>query len=359
MYRQNPFRFSILPLALCAVVTVAEAQGRSQDRGQGKAAENARGNEGRAEQAGAARNADRARPQPRQPAATNRGREAARQAQQSGNRGQNAAAAARRNDANRDNRDNRDNRASRGASAGAPNPSARAIERASNNARFKRSWTSADIRPDLRRRIASNNWAERVAGGALAHAFARNVGSNAFVIAPSGQMMLVRNRNGDVLVALDEDRARNLGGWKVKPVDDRLGEGSPNFCRSGAGHPNWGRQWCLDKGFGLGVDNRLNGIRWGRNLDASDVVFLREPTSATLTRSVLETVLGQRAVDRLALHAITLGLVDPLVGTWRTDPAGPRVLLVNSGDYPVAEIVHVDRDLRSDRMVVALRPWDL
>jgi hypothetical protein len=107
------------------------------------------------------------------------------------------------------------------------------------------------------------------------------------------------------------------------------------------------------------VDNSINNVRWGRNLDVNDVVFVREPTSATLTRAALEAVLGQRTVDRLALHAITLGLVDPLVGTWRTDPAGPRVLLVNSGRYPVAEIVDVDRDLRSDRMVVALRPWDI
>lgn len=343
MYHQKLMRFSMLPLALCAIVTVADAQGR----GQGQGADKAKPNQGRAEQPETARGADRARPQQaRNDNQGNRGRSDAAQATRDANRG--------RSDAAQDNRD-----ANRGRSATAPNPSARAIERASSNARFKRTWNTADIRPDLRRRIASDRWAERVAAGALAHAFARNVGGNALVIAPSGRTMLVRNRNGDVLVALDDDRARNLGGWKVKPIDDRIGEGSPSFCRSGAGHPNWGRQWCIDKGFGLGVDNSINSVRWGRNLDVNDVVFVREPTSATLTRAALEAVLGQRTVDRLALHAITLGLVDPLVGTWRTDPAGPRVLLVNSGGYPVAEIVDVDRDLRSDRMVVALRPWDI
>lgn len=354
MYHYKLIRFSVLPLALCAIVTVADAQGR----GQGQGADKAKGNEGRrSEQPAVVRGNDKARPQQaRNQGQTDRGRsEAARDTR--GNRGRSDAQDNR--DANRGNRDLLDARDNRGRSATAPNPSARAVERASSNARFKRTWTISDIRPDLRRRIASDRWAERIAAGALAHAFARRVGDNAFVIAPQGQMMLVRNRKGDVLVALDEDRARNLGGWKVKPVDDRVGEGAPSFCRSGEGHPNWGRQWCLDKGFGLGVDNRLGGVRWGRNLDASDVVFVREPTSATLTRAALEAVLGQRAVDRLALHAITLGLVDPLVGTWRTDPAGPRVLLVSSGDYPVAEIVHTDRDLRSDRMVVALRPWDL
>lgn len=340
MYHQNLIRFSVLPFALCALVTVAEAQGRGQERGQGQGTERARGNE--------ERNADRARPQPRDQASPKRGREAARQAPQSANRKRSAASAARRSD------DNRDNRANRGASATAPNPSARAFERASNNARFKRSWTSADIRPDLRRRIASDRWAERIAAGALAHAFARNVSDNAFVITPSGQRMLVRNRAGDVLVSLDDDRARNLGGWRVKPMDDRIGDGAPAFCRSGAGHPVFGRQWCIDKEFGIGTDNDL---RWGRALDPNDVVFLSEPTSGTLTRAALVAVLGERTVDRFALHAITLGLVDPLVGTWRADPTGPRVLLINSGGYPVAEIVDVNRDKRSDRMLVALRSW--
>jgi len=302
MYHQNRIRFSILPLALCALVTVADAQGRGQGQG-----DKAKGDQDRAEQPATTRGADRQR-QPREP----------------------------------------------GRSATAPNPSARAIERASDNARFKRNWTSADIRPDLRSRLASNRAAERLAAGALAHAHARKVRENAFVITPSGRQMLVRNRAGDLLVALDDDRARNLGAWKVKPLDDRIGEGAPRFCRSGAGHPQWGRQWCIDKGFGIGTGN---DIRWGRNLDLNDVVFLSEPTSATLTRAALAAVLGERAVDRLALHAITLGLIDPLVGTWRTDPAGPRVLLVNSGNYPVAEIVDLDRDKRSDRMMVALRPW--
>jgi hypothetical protein len=340
MHHSNPFRLTIVPLALCALVTVADAQGKGQGNDKPK------GNQGRAEEAAPSRGADKAKPQQaRDESRGNRARNDAAQASRDADRGRGQAA---RNAAG----DNRG--ASRGNSANAPRPSARAIERASSNARFKRTWTTADIRPELRSRLASDRFAERIAAGALAHAFARDVRDNAFVLTPSGRQMLVRNRAGDVLVALDEDRARNLGGWKVKPVDDRVSEGSPAFCRSGEGHPQWGRQWCMDKGFGIGVDN---DVRWGRNLDVSDVVFLSEPTSATLTRAALAAVLGDRAVDRLALHAITLGLVDPLVGTWRTDPAGSRVLLVNSGSYPVAEIVDVDRDKRGDRMVVALRPW--
>ena len=29
-------------------------------------------------------------------------------------------------------------------------------------------------------------------------------------------------------------------------------DAAPSFCRSGAGHPRFGREWCIRKGFGLG-----------------------------------------------------------------------------------------------------------
>lgn len=334
MHHLTRIRLSVLPLALCLLAATANGQGRSADK--------PKDNRGRAEQGSPPREADRAKPQ------ANRGRDDAQ-----ANRGRDEAARSADRSASKARNDN-DNRANRGNSSTAPRPSAVAVERASDNARFKRTWTGSDVRPDLRRYVWSNRPAESITAGALAHAHARKVRENAFVMTPAGRQMLVRNRKGDVLVALDDDRARNLGAWRVKPVEDRAGEGAPSFCRSGAGHPNWGRQWCIDKGFGLGSGN---DTRWGRNLDLNDVTFLSEPTSATLTRAALAAVLGERAVDRLALHAITLGLVDPLVGTWRTDPAGPRVLMVNSGAYPVAEIVDVNGDKRSDRMVVALRPW--
>ncbi|MGI8618405.1 MAG: hypothetical protein ACR2L6_04865, partial [Gemmatimonadaceae bacterium] len=227
-------RLSVLPLALCVLATAAPAQGRGADK--------PKENQGRAEQGTPSRDADKAKPQ------ANRGRDdAARSADRNASKARN---------------DN-DNRANRGNSATAPNPSARAVERASDNARFKRTWTDSDVRPNLRRYISSNRPAESITGGALAHAHARKVRENAFVMTPAGQQVLVKNRKGDILVALDDDRARKLGAWRVKPVEDRAGEGAPSFCRSGAGHPNWGRQWCIDKGFGLGSDN---GTRWGRNL---------------------------------------------------------------------------------------------
>jgi hypothetical protein len=44
--------------------------------------------------------------------------------------------------------------------------------------------------------------------------------------------------------------------------------GSPAFCRSGSGHPVFGRQWCREKGFSLGGDRRDAGR-------AGDVILRR------------------------------------------------------------------------------------
>jgi hypothetical protein len=209
--------------------------------------------------------------------------------------------------------------------------------------------------------VASNRFSERVAGAAIAHAFARGIDDDRLVVSPRAQLVLVRNRSGDVLLELDDDRARTMGAWKVVPVVSELRDGSPSFCRSGAGHPVWGRQWCLDKGFGLGMDN---DFRWGRTVDPRDVIIrrpadiiIREDPATALTREVLQRVLGDAAFNRLAVHAITLGLVEPLTGVWLGESTGPRVLLVQSGEVPVAEVVDVNRDGTTDALYVALRPW--
>ena len=47
----------------------------------------------------------------------------------------------------------------------------------------------------------------------------------------------------------------------------------PPFCRSGQGHPVHGRQWCVDKGWGLGGRD----VRLDRRRDDDDVVIRRIP----------------------------------------------------------------------------------
>ena len=190
----------------------------------------------------------------------------------------------------------------------------------------------------------------RLAGLAVASA-ARNRNDDAFVIVPVDNRVQVRNRNGDVLVDWDDDR--ELGNWKVVSEPFREKKGAPSFCRSGAGHPVWGRQWCIEKGFGLGVDNDL---RWSRVIDPSNVM-ITTPTTGDLTRDVLSSVLGSIVLNRLATHAVTLGFEDPLTGRWlgETTDTGPRVLLLSSGSRPVAEVVDTNRDNRADVVLVSVR----
>src|SRR5687768_635596 len=155
----------------------------------------------------------------------------------------------------------------------------------------------------------------------------------------------ILNRSGVLLLDLDDDR--DVGVWKVVTARETEKKGAPSFCRSGAGHPVWGRQWCIDKGFGLGDDQ---GVRWARAVNLDNVVFRSQPTTSILGRDVLLDVLGDVVFNRLATHAITLGLAEPLAGRWIGEPVGPRVLLLTSGDRPVAEIVDVNRDNRAEML---------
>lgn len=220
--------------------------------------------------------------------------------------------------------------------------------------RFVRAVTVADLKPSLRRFYIADRLPALVAVGAVARAHLRGLGDDDLIIAPADDRVFIRNRNGIVLLDLDERRVRDLGRWDVVPVSDAVEEGAPSFCRSGAGHPVWGRQWCLDKGFGLGYDN---DIRWGRTTRVEDIVFRRVSPTGSLVGDALIGVLGQVAFDRLALHAITLGLAEPLSGRWMGEPTGPRVLMLTSGSRPVAEIVDLNRDDRADLMLVTLKDY--
>ena len=200
--------------------------------------------------------------------------------------------------------------------------------------------------------VVSPRRGNQAVGRAISRATTRGVGDDMFVIQPVDNRIKVLNRSGAVLVDWDDDR--ELGNWKVvtTPFNDR--RGAPSFCRSGAGHPVWGRQWCVDKGFGLGVDN---DVRWARIIEPGDIRIV-QPTTGDLTRDVLLGVLGDVVLNRLATHAITLGWQDPLNGRWLGDPSvpGSRVLLVSSGPRPVAEVVDLNNDSRADMVIVAVRP---
>lgn len=164
---------------------------------------------------------------------------------------------------------------------------------------------------------------------------------------------------------MPDDVAQALGFWRVARVrpgdradlgafdlgdDGDEGAGAPAFCRSGAGHPVWGRSWCIDKGFGLGDDGRfgftrLEDIRFDPDRDLRD---------GELGIDDLAGILGDVVLGRLALQALVLGADEPLTGRWRQEPDGPRLLRLRSGDRDIAELADLDRDDELDVLIVRI-----
>jgi hypothetical protein len=205
--------------------------------------------------------------------------------------------------------------------------------------------------PERMRPLArSSNPSQRAAAIAVARGSERSELAVTYAIV--GDRVRLLNGRNELLLDISDRDARGLGYWDVRRLDPRrVRNGSPAFCRSGAGHPVWGREWCIDKGFGLGASD---GWLWGRH-NPDDVVFRPVSDRVSLDRGGLIDVLGSVVFDRLALHAITLGLADPLAGRWIGEPAGPRVMVLDSGSRPIAELIDLDRDGRVDVMYVTSR----
>jgi hypothetical protein len=203
--------------------------------------------------------------------------------------------------------------------------------------------------PAFQRMASSSRRSETMVLGAAARGYAWGMDPDLIDVQPSGDRVMVRNRRGDLLVDLDDRQARDLGYWNLRRLGDRRATGNaPAFCRSGAGHPVWGREWCLDRGHGLGS---RTGTIWSRTR-VDDVVFRRTVDRDRLARDVLIGVVGDVVLNRLGLHALSMGYTDPLYGHWIAEPDAPRILYVSSGDVVVAEFVDLNRDDRVDVLYV-------
>jgi hypothetical protein len=128
-------------------------------------------------------------------------------------------------------------------------------------------------------------------------------------------------------------------------------QNGPAFCRSGEGHPVYGRQWCIDRGFGLG------SVTW-RKVPPGQVKFGRVPqgpidagrlgwreVAEILTDAALDEIFGdsRRDLDR-----------ERLAGQWRGgDTEGLLVFELLLGDEPVAELTDLDLDGQVDVVLVA------
>lgn len=124
---------------------------------------------------------------------------------------------------------------------------------------------------------------------------------------------------------------------------------TPAFCRSGSGHPVYGRQWCRDRGFDLGHD-RWDRYSWGD-------IILRSPRDRrydrydySFGRSVLGDILGLTLLSRFESYGHSYGR-GGTTGRWFNDH-GNRVLELCIGGVPFALLYDHDRDGRVDRVLL-------
>lgn len=155
--------------------------------------------------------------------------------------------------------------------------------------------------------------------------------------------VIVRDRDGRVYDDRDSDSDRY---GKNKNKNKNKGNG-PAFCRSGEGHPVHGREWCRQKGWGLGNRGGYDRVDWG------DVVLRRGrvDTRRDMNRSVLEQVLGRTVYGRFDRQRDRLGYSQPLYGRW-SDSNDGSVLRLMSGTQPIAQIIDRNRDGRADYVLL-------
>lgn len=143
-----------------------------------------------------------------------------------------------------------------------------------------------------------------------------------------------------------DDRSRDRRDDRYDPRDvfdrrdDRYSNNrGPAFCRSGEGHPVKGRQWCRDKGFGLGRE-RSRDI-WG------DIVFRdRRYDDRRLDRSTLGDILGSVVLGRFDSYGRSYYGSGSLNGRWLDNRSSALQLYM--GGIPIARLIDTNRDGRVD-----------
>lgn len=132
--------------------------------------------------------------------------------------------------------------------------------------------------------------------------------------------------------------AKSNSGKTGAPKD----KGVPAFCRSGAGHPVHGWQWCVEKGYKMG---------W-RSIDVSGAELKnrdRYRKGDLLDALGVEDVLGPDATNVIRGAARDLGMDGAINGRW-TDGAegGALVLQLRAGNEPLAELTDETGDGQVD-----------
>lgn len=148
-----------------------------------------------------------------------------------------------------------------------------------------------------------------------------------------------RGRGGQTAPSgLGQDRGRGAGG-------------TPAFCRTGEGHPVFGWQWCVDRGFARGGD-RYRPV-WQRKPWAD--IIPRWPgrqREGRVDAGTLGAILGDMAFGRLRAHADQLDARGPLEARWIRPEPDALVLQIRAGDLPIAEVSDTTGDGRANEVMV-------
>lgn len=154
-----------------------------------------------------------------------------------------------------------------------------------------------------------------------------------------------RRDDGSIWDILGGDRDRDDDDWDDDDYDDRRRKGNgPPFCENGQGHPVHGREWCRDKGYGMGGYDPI----WRDRRSNDDIIFRlprQQDSRRSITGSILDSILGRSVYRNVDGHRRAINLSGPLSGYWLDYG---RILQVRSGDVPVAEYRDLDRDGRVD-----------
>jgi len=147
-----------------------------------------------------------------------------------------------------------------------------------------------------------------------------------------------------------EERQRRDRDWDDDDDDYRSGNrngngNGPAFCRSGEGHPVYGREWCRQRGYDLGRGRGWERERW------NDIVFRdsRIRRNERLSRSALTSMLGSSVLRRFEQQGRRYG-AGQVIGYWL--PEAGNVLQLSVGGTPFARLIDTNRDRRVDYVLV-------
>jgi hypothetical protein len=137
----------------------------------------------------------------------------------------------------------------------------------------------------------------------------------------------------------DDDAGKQQGKDKGKSSGAKAAQGNagkdkgvPAFCRSGAGHPVHGWQWCVERSYKMGWSSTaLSGAEFrGRD---------KARRGAELDAGSIDEILGNEIMKQLRGVARDLGLDGAINGRWAdTDDGGALVLQLRVGNEPLAEL---------------------